>query len=451
MKIRCFVLATLFGLNGYSSVITADTGGPNYELQIGLIESRLKGATLGDDLLLDRLDNSEITIQFDLEYPLDDQFYVFFGAELFNEEETFKTANAGTDASGFKLGGTGVGYAWGEDIEYQLEFGRIEYSDERQWWWDEYLDTIRLQFDVNDIEFMLATGRQQGRERSSDDFIDPQEEGISRVLASINWSLSDEQRVSFYYLSQDDESAAYVLNDSIAENRADASDANLRWFGLAYQGAFEADSIGAIDWRIGYAKLSGNEIVYDISDPDPVTNIVTVGAIDNFDIDASAYELSFEWQPTWVDDVSIFYAYAAGSGDANQGDSKIDSFRQSGLHSNEADFLYYGELFQPELSNIKIHSLGISLEIIDDLDVSLLLHDYRQDEADSEMRDVSIDLDPDGLERDLGSEIDLIAVYELDNGLELEFITAVFEAGAAYGANAGRKSRYWSVDLTYNF
>ena len=184
---------------------------------------------------------------------------------------------------------------------------------------------------------------------------------------------------------------------------------------------------------------------------DPVANIVTVDAIDSFDIDASAYELLLEWQPAWVDDVTIVYAYAAGSGDANLGDSKIDSFRQSGIHGNEADYLYYGELFQPELSNIKIHSLGISLDAIDNLDVALLLHDYRQDEADSEIRDVSIDLDPVGPSRDLGREIDLIAVYELDNGLELEFVTAVFEASAAYGPNAGRKSRYWSVDLTYNF
>ncbi len=90
MKIRCFVLATLFGLNGYSSVITADTGGPNYELQIGLIESRLKGATLGDDLLLDRLDNSEITIQFDLEYPLDDQFYVFSALNYLTKKKPLK-------------------------------------------------------------------------------------------------------------------------------------------------------------------------------------------------------------------------------------------------------------------------------------------------------------------------------------------------------------------------
>ena len=143
--------------------------------------------------------------------------------------------------------------------------------------------------------------------------------------------------------------------------------------------------------------------------------------------------------------------HAVGSGDTNLSDNKIGSFRQSGLYANEADYLYYGELYAPELSNIQIHSLGISLETIDDLNITLLMHSYRQDEADTEMRDVSIDLNTNGLNRDLGTEIDLIAVYEIFDGLELEFIAAVFEAGDAYGANAGKNSRYWSIEVNYQF
>ena len=75
----------------------------------------------------------------------------------------------------------------------------------------------------------------------------------------------------------------------------------------------------------------------------------------------------------------------------------------------------------------------------------------QQNETDTEMRDVSIDLDPDGLNRDLGNEFDLVALYEINDSLELEIITAVFKAGAAYGANSGAKSRHWSIDLTYKF
>lgn len=449
MKFAFFVAVQLFALPGYWSTANADNGSPDYELQIDFAAAQLKGLTLGDDALVDQLDNNDITIGFDLVYPLNDQFYVFFGGELFDENETVKTVSRRSSESGVELGGTGVGYVWGDKVEHQLEIGRIEYSDERQWWWDQYLDTIRLKIDAGKIEFMLASGRQQGRERSNDEFIDPQEKAVKRILANLHWHLADNQQLSFYYLSHHDESASYALNDSVVENRADESDANLRWFGLVYQGELAPDSIGDVDWRIGYTQLSGDEVVYELSDP--AANIVTVVGIDRFDIDASAYEFSLEWQPVWVDDVKLMFSYAAGSGDTNLSDNKIGSFRQSGLHANETDYLYYGELYAPELSNIQIHSLGISLGIIDDLDIALLLHNYRQDEADTEMRDVSIDLDPNGLNRDLGSEIDLIAVYEIVDGLELEFIAAVFEAGDAYDVNAGRKSRYWSINLNYVF
>lgn len=449
MEAGILALVTLLSLCTYSTVLAADSGEPSYELEIGLIGTSLEGVTLGDDISLDQLDTDEITMQFDLEYPINDHFYVFFGGELFNENESFKTANTSIDASGFELGDTGAGYAWGDDVDYQVEIGRIEYSDERQWWWDEYLDAIRLQFDINDIELMLASGSQQGRERTSDDFIDPEEEDISRLLASLHWNLPNEQQLSFYYLSQDDKSATYADTQVIAENKADDSDADLRWLGLTYQAVLEQDSIGDIDLRIGYAMLSGDEVVYDISDP--AGNLVTIDDINSFDIDASAYEFSLEWQPTWMDEASIIYSYASGSGDANPGDATIDSFRQTGLHGNEADYLYYGELYQPELSNIKIHSLGIQMQAFDDLDIVLLMHDYRQNKVATEMRDVAIDLDTNGPDRDLGSEFDLIAVYEIDDGLELEIVTAVFEAGAAYGANSGRKSRYWSIDLNYSF
>jgi hypothetical protein len=369
----------------FSGTSLADTDTASYGLQIGFLGTRLQGVTLGDDVSLDQLDNDEITVGFDFNYPVNDQFFLFFGGELFDENETTKTANTRFSESGFELGNTGIGYTFGDEVEYQFEIGRIEYSDERQWWWDEYLDTLRLQFETEDLELMLAAGKQQGRRRSSDEFIDPEEKGINRILGNIHWNLSSDQRWIFYYLLHDDESASYALNESIAENRADQSDADLDWFGVAYQGALEQDSIGTLDWRIGYVQLSGDEIVYGFSGS-------TVTDIERFNIDASAYELMFKWKPEWSDEVRFIYSHAVGSGDSNPGDSRDGSFRQSGLQGNEYDYHYYGELYQPELSNIQIHSLGVYFEAADEL--------------------------------------------------ELEFISAVFEAGNAYSSNSGKKSRY---------
>ena len=123
MKAYFCTAATIFGLVGCVTMALAETDTPSYELQIGFTESRHKGVTLGDDASLDQLDNDEITIEIDLEYSLNDRFYVFFGGDFFTEDETIKSANTNIDASGFELGGTGVGFIWGEDVEYQLEIG----------------------------------------------------------------------------------------------------------------------------------------------------------------------------------------------------------------------------------------------------------------------------------------------------------------------------------------
>ncbi len=71
----------------------------------------------------------------------------------------------------------------------------------------------------------------------------------------------------------------------------------------------------------------------------------------------------------------------------------------------------------------------------------------RQDE----IRGVSIELDPSGLSRDLGKELDLVFTYEAYDGLELILVAAEFEAGKAYGIYEGETSSYVSLELVYEF
>ena len=105
------------------------------------------------------------------------------------------------------------------------------------------------------------------------------------------------------------------------------------------------------------------------------------------------------------------------------------------MHSYETDYLYYGELYQPELSNLRIYSLGTNFEAVDDLDIALLMHHYQPEELDIEKPGVTIDLDSDGLSRGPGSAIGLIASYEASDELEQKFIAMVFKSGNAYGTN----------------
>ncbi len=446
--IICFAAGWLPGIAVTASAETAPEVF-EFESNINILYVDLAGITLGDDPLIDHRIDDEITLDFEMNYQLSDRLFVFLGGSFFDENETLNTSNLKSSESGFEREQTGIGYLWGEDTEFEFTIGRLEYTDERQWWWDEFLDSIRLQIDQDDLSFLLAHGRELGRSRSNLDFIGPEEEGINRSLAQLEWDISDNQQLAAYYLRQADRSASYTLNDSLDENRTDAEDANLRWLGLAYLSQISDDSLGDIEFMLGYTRLKGNSTLYEISAP--VGNLVTVDAIDRFDIEASATEVSINWVPEFNPDLKFIASRAQGSGDRNPSDSRIETFRQTGLHGNEADFFYYGELYQPELSNIRIESIGVGFEGIDRFTIALMRHKYRQDELDTEMRDVAIDLDTNGINRNLGTEIDLIIQYEALDGLDFKFIGAEFKAGRAYGIYAGEKSRYWSVEMDYRF
>src|SRR3990170_6062553 len=77
-----------------------------------------------------------------------------------------------------------------------------------------------------------------------------------------------------------------------------------------------------------------------------------------FDVGAQYRFLGLPLQP------SVALSYAVGTGDANPDDDTNYEFRQTGLQSNEArfsgvtQFKAYGEVLDPELTNLRIFTAG---------------------------------------------------------------------------------------------
>jgi hypothetical protein len=110
----------------------------------------------------------------------------------------------------------------------------------------------------------------------------------------------------------------------------------------------------------------------------------------------------------------LILGYAFGSGDADPDDGTDNTFRQTGLQGNEVEvggltpLRYYGEAFDPELSNMSIFTAGLGARPIEGVSLDLLYHHYQQDEAFDELRDSALDAEPNGENRRLGDEIDLV-------------------------------------------
>ena len=118
-------------------------------------------------------------------------------------------------------------------------------------------------------------------------------------------------------------------------------------------------------------------------------------------------------------DPNITLAYAFGSGDA--GGERNTEFRQTGLHSNEAKFIglakfkAYGEMLDPELSNLKIATIGVGARATPGISIDLVYHRYRLDRLATEVRNWGLTalMNQPGTppSKDVGQEVDLVVGF----------------------------------------
>ncbi len=421
-----------------------------YEFALDLEANELDNLSLGDDPAQDRLVEEDYEFEFKLEYTVNDNLYLFFGASLVDESETVKSINTKETLSGLERKEMGVGFYFGEEIDSELKIGRVEIVSVSEWWlwWDEDLDSIILESTYGNFETLLGIAEEQARESTDADFIDPEIDGLQRVFASLSWEFAPDQSLNFYYLDQVDDSKSFVVGEFEDFDEIDEEDADLTWTGISYLGEFDLDSVGEIEVELHVAEVRGDEKVYEFGDPDPVSDMSEVEEVEKSRVSGSAQSFFVSWTPAKFDDWSFIVGRARGSGDDNPDDMRNESFRQTGL---QGDADVYGELYQPEISNIVVQALGVEWEINDVVEIALLSYDYEQDDTADEMRDVSIEADLSGLSADLGSEIDLVVTINAYEGLELTLIAAEFEAGKAYGSNEGDTSSFVSIELSYEF
>ena len=418
-----------------------------YGLELSLAGAEIDNLSLGDDPDVDRLEEEEYELAFTIEYQASDQLYFYFGGSLIDEAEEIKPNGEDESLSGFERGEIGFGYSFGSEITSEIRVGRREFISASDWWywWDEDLDSVSLDSRWGKFEALIAIAEEQAREVTDMDFIDPEQEDVRRILLGFDWEFADNQLLQFYYLDQDDRSSAYRDGQSLRVDKIDEGDANLTWKGINYLGWFELESFGEVELELAYAEVSGRETVYEFDDPAGGRADVDETVRQRIDGEARGIRLSLT--PAAFDDVTFIIGHARGSGDRTEDDGKDDSFRQTGL---QGDSEVFGELFQPELSNLVVDTIGIEFGYFDNFDIALFHHDYRQDELADEMRDVSIEFDTEGNSRDLGREIDLVLTFNV-YAIEVELIAAEFEAGRAYSDKRGETSRYWQVELTYVF
>ena len=280
---------------------------------------------------------------------------------------------------------------------WDLQVGRQDFDDPREWIYDQNLDAVRVlgHFGTSRLELSASTTLADGKLEDE---------------AATNWTayLSHELAGGDIHLA-----AWSQLRDFEFDDQTIADEERL-YFGVRALGDFFADQSSWLD----LALLTGER--------------------KDVDLGGWAYDVGTTWTPDWMGPFSITAAYALGSGGAV--DAQEDNrFRQTGLEDNTTkfdgvtSFQYYGELLDPELSNIGIATVGIGARVAKRTSLDLVWHGYRQDHLlDLSLPGADIDDRPNGDSPDLGWELDLILGSRRWNNIDIELVAGWFRPGDAF-------------------
>lgn len=294
--------------------------------------------------------------------------------------------------------------------------GRQKFDEDREWYYsNKNLDAVRLSADLSPVILEASISRDL-----FDESTHLRDQDLVNLMARARYAPRKHLAFEAFYLGRRDRTP---LADSPQLLGFRAIGEAGRWIEFWADLAREWGTRGRVD------PASGEPIVRDVL--------------------AHAIDVGITYRPRIVWDPSFTAGFAMGSGDDEAGlepgrrPSGADgTFHQSGLHRNRdswngvVSFKYYGEALDPELSNLRILTLGAGVRPIRSFSADLIYHRFRQDVPTRHLQGSQIDADPSGLDPVLGREVDLVIGYEPRRELELRLTAGLFLPGAAFEGEA---------------
>ena len=388
-------------------------------------------------------------------YRASDDVSLFFQLVGLSEIDTYRSTGDRTSASALERGQMWL-YADRVLVDaLALQAGRIALIEPRTWWWDENLDALRLY--AGRGHWLLETGlaRELGRKSSEEQYIDPEQEELARWFGRAAYEWRRRHTLEAYWLFSEDNSSQPPPGTVLAEEAADPSDARLSWLGLRAAGDQRLGAAQRLGYWIDAGWVSGRETVTAFRDAG--TDQVSVARLADQTVRGQAVDVGIMWTLPGAWRPTLTAAYARGSGDGDNSDGVDRAYRQTGLQENKARyrgvnrFRYYGEFLRPDLSNLAISTLAFGFRFLPRSSLELALHDYRQVHPSSSLPSDRLDASPRGVDRSLGSVLDLILGVREWERIELAARFARFRAGSAFGARSGEHATLLELSMTLVF
>jgi len=310
------------------------------------------------------------------------------------------------------------------DVVGHLSFrlGRQRVRDSREWYVDTELDGLRASYAIGRLELDGSVSRERLFHR--DLLHDEDNDRINNYFLTAQYDVSESNRLSAFVWLRDD---------------ARSRQARPLFLGLRARG----EMISGLDYWLDLGHVTGRgDFVAARGRQDRLRGFAAdVGAI---------YKLDLPLEP------SLTVGYAVATGDSDDTDATDHGYRQTGIEDNQGrfngvyPFKYYGEILDPELSNLSIYTLGAGLRYQRLASLDLVYHYYRQQRLADSLRDSDLGIEPNGDSKDIGQELDLVFALRDVYGARMVLTLGYFDPGGAFGSRAD-EAYLMSWRLSYRF
>ena len=399
-----------------------------------------------DDLL-----ETEPALKAELFYLLSEDVSIFFENELQYKTEYFSEAGTTYNQWVFERTESWIFFDDIAESGASLQIGRQNFEDERQWWWDEQLDSIRLHYDRPGFHSEVAVAQELFAENTEEDRMDPEDKNVFRMLGHCALSGDEALRFDGFGLFQNDHSSQPWQGEFIRPHKEDERDADLFWYGARVSGDVEAEDLGEFSYWLDAAGVIGDEKLFEFEEAEDVADYNEVTEIIKRDVAGWGYDIGLSWNTGIFRDMTFTLGYAWGAGDRDPKDKTDRSFRQTGFNEGDKRFQYYGELLNPDLSNLGIFTAAIGFEIGESSTIDFIYHQYRQDYAADFLWESDLEAEPEGVSKDIGEEFDVAITFEEWDDFEIESSAALFKAGDAFGILSGEMAYRLKFEINYLF
>lgn len=364
---------------------------------------------------------------------------------------------AAQDRHSFERGQTWLLFARPGGLPLSVQAGRIALIERRSWWWDDDLDAVRLSYTPTEAtpwRFETGLAHEVLKLASGDRGVAPESKGLTRWFGHTGWRWAPEHLLEGFWLFAQDRSAQAAAGTLLDAGTEDPTDARLAWLGLRASGEARFESGHRLIYRADAALLRGRETrtPFDAT----ATGQLAAGDSSTRRVRGHAWDLGAQWR--LPGDARPTFSVALAQGSGGVADTTQDrNFRQTGLQENKGRvagvkrFRYYGELLDPELSNLRVATLGFGVRALKNSSAELMLHQYRQAVASTRLAGSRLSADPAGTNRDIGRELDLLFALREWKHLELTLRLARFLPGEAFAAGQRDAAHSVEIGATLNF